>query len=77
MFLRPRSAGRILSGAGSPRNVTLFNCFVMGDVADDMTGIFDGLKEAALPRLLVESGRYWPPTVRRPTLECSSRSPWL
>ena len=41
-------AGRILSGAGAGRNVTLFNCFVMGDVPDDMAGIFDGLKEAAL-----------------------------
>jgi len=41
-------AGRILSGAGSERKVTLFNCFVMGDVPDDMAGIFDGLKEAAL-----------------------------
>ncbi len=41
-------AGRILSGAGSERNVTLFNCFVMGDIADDMAGIFDNLKEAAL-----------------------------
>ena len=41
-------AGRIVSGAGSARNVTLFNCFVMGDIPDDMSGIFDGLKEAAL-----------------------------
>ncbi|MBT3557742.1 MAG: adenosylcobalamin-dependent ribonucleoside-diphosphate reductase [Rhodospirillales bacterium] len=41
-------AGRILSGAGSERRVTLFNCFVMGDIPDDMEGIFDGLKEAAL-----------------------------
>ena len=41
-------AGRILSGAGSSRKVTLFNCFVMGDVPDDMAGIFEGLKEAAL-----------------------------
>ncbi|OHC75007.1 MAG: ribonucleoside-diphosphate reductase, adenosylcobalamin-dependent [Rhodospirillales bacterium RIFCSPLOWO2_12_FULL_58_28] len=41
-------AGRILSGAGSRRNVTLFNCFVMGDIADNMAGIFDSLKEAAL-----------------------------
>jgi ribonucleoside-diphosphate reductase alpha chain len=41
-------AGRILSGAGAKRNVTLFNCFVMGDIPDDMSGIFDGLKEAAL-----------------------------
>jgi len=41
-------AGRIVSGAGASRNVTLFNCFVMGDIPDDMSGIFDGLKEAAL-----------------------------
>ena len=41
-------AGRIISGAGSARDVTLFNCFVMGDVPDDMAGIFDRLKEAAL-----------------------------
>ncbi len=41
-------AGRILAGAGAERQVTLFNCFVMGRVADDMTAIFDNLKEAAL-----------------------------
>lgn len=41
-------AGRILSGAGAKRSVTLFNCFVMGTVPDDIGGIFDGLKEAAL-----------------------------
>lgn len=41
-------AGRILSGAGSRRRVTLFNCFVMGDIPDDMAGIFENLKEAAL-----------------------------
>jgi ribonucleoside-diphosphate reductase alpha chain len=41
-------AGRILSGAGTGRNVTLFNCFVMGDIEDSLPGIFQGLKEAAL-----------------------------
>ena len=41
-------AGRILSGAGTDRKVTLFNCFVMGDIPDDMAGIFEQLKEAAL-----------------------------
>ena len=41
-------AGRIIAGAGSDRRVTLFNCFVMGTIPDDMTGIFDNLKEAAL-----------------------------
>ena len=41
-------AGRILAGAGTRRNVTLFNCFVMGTIPDDMAGIFGHLKEAAL-----------------------------
>ncbi len=41
-------AGRILAGAGTERSVTLFNCFVMGQIPDDMGGIFDQLKEAAL-----------------------------
>jgi len=41
-------AGRILSGTGSGRRVTLFNCFVMGDIPDDMAGIFEHLKQAAL-----------------------------
>ncbi|MBM3584411.1 MAG: adenosylcobalamin-dependent ribonucleoside-diphosphate reductase [Alphaproteobacteria bacterium] len=41
-------AGRILAGAGSARKVTLFNCFVMGTIPDDMAGIFNHLKEAAL-----------------------------
>src|SRR3954447_14076214 len=41
-------AGRILSGAGTDRRVTLFNCFVMGDIPDDLGSIFDHLREAAL-----------------------------
>ena len=41
-------AGRIVAGAGAERRVTLFNCFVMGNIPDDMTGIFENLKEAAL-----------------------------
>ncbi len=41
-------AGRILSGAGADRRVTLFNCFVMGDIGDDLGSIFDHLREAAL-----------------------------
>ncbi len=41
-------AGRILSGAGSGRRVTLFNCFVMGDIEDDLGRIFHHLGEAAL-----------------------------
>ena len=41
-------AGRIMAGAGTKRKVTLFNCFVMGDIPDNMAGIFDNLKEAAV-----------------------------
>ena len=41
-------AGRITAGAGTARNVTLFNCFVMGKIPDSMGGIFEMLKEAAL-----------------------------
>ncbi|MCG7755891.1 MAG: hypothetical protein LZF63_04450, partial [Nitrosomonas sp.] len=40
--------GRILAGAGTAHQVTLFNCFVMGTIADSMDGIFDALKEGAL-----------------------------
>jgi ribonucleoside-diphosphate reductase alpha chain len=41
-------AGRVVAGAGTGRNVTLFNCFVMGTIPDDMYGIFTHLREAAL-----------------------------
>ncbi|PCJ69725.1 MAG: ribonucleoside-diphosphate reductase, adenosylcobalamin-dependent [Rhodobiaceae bacterium] len=41
-------AGRIVAGAGTERSVTLFNCFVMGTIPDDMGGIFEALREAAL-----------------------------
>src|SRR6266481_478934 len=41
-------AGRITAGAGTGRAVTLFNCFVMGTIPDDMRGIFTHLREAAL-----------------------------
>src|SRR6266566_2622831 len=41
-------AGRVIAGAGAGRDVTLFNCFVMGEIPDDMGGIFAHLREAAL-----------------------------
>ncbi|MFP5409710.1 MAG: adenosylcobalamin-dependent ribonucleoside-diphosphate reductase [Gammaproteobacteria bacterium] len=40
--------GRILAGAGTGHRVTLFNCFVMGGIADDLEHIFEALKEGAL-----------------------------
>ncbi|MGO9171291.1 MAG: LAGLIDADG family homing endonuclease [Rhodomicrobium sp.] len=41
-------AGRVLAGAGTGRDVTLFNCFVMGAIGDDMGSIFANVREAAL-----------------------------
>lgn len=41
-------AGRILAGAGAGRGVTLFNCFVMGRIEDDLSSIFESVKQAAL-----------------------------
>ena len=40
--------GRILAGAGTRHEVTLFNCFVMGLIDDSLDGIFEALKEGAL-----------------------------
>ena len=40
--------GRILAGAGSGRDVTLFNCFVMGLIEDSLDGIFTALRESAV-----------------------------
>jgi ribonucleoside-diphosphate reductase alpha chain len=40
--------GRILAGAGTGRTVTLFNCFVMGQIEDSIPGIFAALQEAAV-----------------------------
>jgi ribonucleoside-diphosphate reductase alpha chain len=41
-------AGRIMAGAGTERSVTLFQCFVMGRIEDDLSSIFAHLREAAL-----------------------------
>jgi len=40
--------GRILAGAGTGRQVTLFNCFVSGPLSDSVAGILDALKETAV-----------------------------
>jgi ribonucleoside-diphosphate reductase alpha chain len=40
--------GRILAGAGTRHQVTLFNCFAMGIIEDSLEGILDALKEGAL-----------------------------
>lgn len=39
--------GRILFGAGNPRNVTLLNCYVIPVKEDKLESIFDWMKEAA------------------------------
>lgn len=40
--------GRILAGAGLGREVTLFNCFVAGELVDSLDGILESLKETAI-----------------------------
>ena len=40
--------GRILSGCGTTRNVTLFNTFVMRTIPDALDGIIDTMREAAV-----------------------------
>lgn len=40
--------GRILAGAGSDRQVTLFNCFVAGRLTDSLDGIFERLRETGI-----------------------------
>ncbi len=59
-------AGRILAGAGTERDVTLFNCFVMGTIPDSLDGIFQHLKEAALTMQRGGGTFPWPsPSPRR------------
>ena len=41
-------SGRILAGAGTERHVTLFNCFVMGQLHDSIDGIFSALSETMI-----------------------------
>ena len=41
-------AGRIIAGAGTGRRVTLFNCFVLDTIEDDLGSIFENVKQAAL-----------------------------
>lgn len=48
--MRARSllpAGRILAGAGTARDVTLSNTFVMQSIPDSLDGVFDTIKDAA------------------------------
>lgn len=40
--------GRIQAGAGNGRDVTLFNCFVMGTIEDSIPGICRALEEGAV-----------------------------
>lgn len=40
--------GRILAGAGTGRQITLYNCFVAGALQDSMDGILNALRETAI-----------------------------
>jgi ribonucleoside-diphosphate reductase alpha chain len=46
--LRFLPGGRILAGAGTQRQVTLYNCFVAGTLQDSMDGILNALRETAI-----------------------------
>ena len=40
--------GRILAAAGTPRRLTMLNCFVMGEIEDSIPGTFQALREGAV-----------------------------
>ena len=40
--------GRIIAGAGTNRAITMFNCFVMGEIEDDLGNVFQHVRESAL-----------------------------
>jgi ribonucleoside-diphosphate reductase alpha chain len=40
--------GRILAGSGTKNRVTLFNCFVMGTIQDNLEAIFEHIKQGAV-----------------------------
>jgi ribonucleoside-diphosphate reductase alpha chain len=40
--------GRIMANAGTDRNATLLNCFVMGALDDSIDGLFTALRESAI-----------------------------
>lgn len=46
MDMRFLPAGRVQAGAGSPRKVTLFNCFVSSTIEDSFESIMEAAKEA-------------------------------
>ena len=46
--------GRILAGAGLGKDVTLFNCFVAGQLVDSLDGVPEALSEMQVTRLMHE-----------------------
>jgi ribonucleoside-diphosphate reductase alpha chain len=46
--LRFLPGGRVIAGAGTGKQVTLFNCFVAGPIRDSIKDILDSLKETAV-----------------------------
>jgi ribonucleoside-diphosphate reductase alpha chain len=65
-------AGRIQAGAGTPHQVTLFHCFVMGVVEDSIESIFDNLKEGAIT---LQQGAASGPSPRDPSRSCMCGTP--
>jgi len=46
-YFRFLPGGRILAGAGTDHRVTLFNCFVMGKIDDDLEHILEAIYRQA------------------------------
>ncbi len=72
--------GRILAGAGTGREVTLFNCFVMGRIGNSLESLFDNLKRVRSP---CDREEVWDTTfprccrrTREPGQERPSPAPW-
>ena len=65
--------GRILAGAATDYDVTLFNCFVMGRIEDNMEAIFENLKEGALT-MQQGGGEGWDFSTLRPAGTLTQRA---
>ena len=68
-------AGRIFAGAGTGRAVTLFNCFVMGTLPDDLPGIFEHLREAAVTLQQGGASAWTSRPSARPARRCAASGP--
>ena len=67
--------GRILAGAGTDHRVTLFNCFVMGKIDDDLEHIFEAIYQQAHALALKGCTVFRPNAITDAILSLSLASP--